>query len=284
MKRYAKGDPLYAEDMNAMAAALDELMAAGRGNGPGASGHAKYGMAWYTPDGSSTASSTDGVLTAAGLIASVDFNAEARAPRIDNGGIQLPFAEYASGTDAHAGVIAGIRYGSGIDAPRIRAGVIELVPGGGGGGGCSCVLAQYQASGAADVPGKIAGVEFSEEVDACRIENGMMRLPMAEYMPATGSSTDEVVVPGAIQRVAYCSAIDEPRIVAGGRMELPTGLVGVMTQEGERATWYGLPSTAASGLILSTHYVGSYKYDLRAWCDGKYLGLAIIQDYNFNSV
>lgn len=285
MKRFAKGEALTAADMNQLAVAIESVQDTPRGGQQARQAHATYGMAWYTPAGSSTASSTDGALEAAGLVASVDFNTEARSPRIDNGGIQLPYANYGlSNTDDNAGGIAGIRYGSGIDAPRINGGMIELVPGGSGGGGeCSCVLAQYAAPGVADVAGKIAGVHFSSGVDAPRISDGVMMLPLAEYEPAD-SNTDEVRVAGGIMGVAYASGIDTPRIATGGRIELPTGMVGVMTSAGVRTSWHGLPNTLEYGMILSTHYVGSYKYDLRAWSDGKYLGLAIVQDYNFTSV
>lgn len=236
---------MAAADMNQIAAAIEGLQDTPRGGQQARQAHATYGMAWYTRAGSSTASSTDSELEAPGLVASVDFSTGAKAPRIENGGIQLPYANYGLGnTPPNAGGVLGIRYGSGIDAPRINGGMIELVPDSGGGGGeCSCVLAQYNVSGVDDVAGKIAGVQFSSGIDEPRISGGMIDLPLAEY-EHTGSTVDDAGHAGGVLGICYGSGIDAPRI-SGGMIELIEPTI-----EQYSAT---VPEDGAEGWVLSAY-------------------------------
>lgn len=136
-------------------------------------------MAHYVPGAG------DETPAATGVLHSVLVEGGITAPDIQRGQMRLPLADSAC-DGAVAGLLRAVEVDEDASAPYISQGTLYLLPGGGGGGdddccgGCTCVLAQYNNTAAADVAGLIASVAADDAATGCSIVDGAITLPMAD--------------------------------------------------------------------------------------------------------
>lgn len=244
-----------------------------------------------------------------GLISSIDPTEDITAADIVNGAIRLPLADSTVCGGAVAGLISAVAVDADATSPYIAAGVLHLAGGGGDEccGGCACVPAEY-VPGSHSTLGLISSIDPNESILQPDIVAGAVRLPYADT--ARGAV-------GLMQGVAVVEGYTDPLIcygnlylpladtcggatglisgvvtdatspyISAGVLHLPTTgsaeceLEGLMDAEGNEVPWADLPDDICAGIVLSTHYVGSYEYELKAAKVGKFLQLQVIQDFS----
>lgn len=241
--------------------------------------------AQYTPGGDECSGSV------LGLICSVDPNDNILLPDIVDGAIRIPYADTARGA---VGIMRGVSVEAGftdpliccgylflpladtcngatglikgveVDAtePYISAGVLHLPLA--GGGSCSCEPAEYNSS--TSTLGLIKSIDPASGIAAADIVDGAIRIPYADSVYCDGTC-------GLVSGIEVDSTLTEPKITQGV-IKLPlSGLFGLRDSYGNEIPWASVNNT-----VLSTHYVGSYEYNLTATYDSGYLCLQIIQD------
>lgn len=189
-------------------------------------------------------------------ITEVLYTSYVSSPVIESGTIHHPYAQTVLEGSSVAGVVSGFIKSSNVSYPFAENGDIVLP----------------WAQSVSSVYGLVCGVESNSAVTAPMITDGDIILPYAQY--ENGSS-----VTGLIAGVTT-SAVSSP-IIQNGKLILPEGggtVLGLRDMYGNPIAWEDLP-TAENAIVLSTHYVGSYKYDLKAYVSDGYLGLQIIQDF-----
>lgn len=162
--------------------------------------------------------------------------------------------------EAGGSSIVSVEYTSSVEAPTVEGASIYHP------------LAQQNEWGSS-VAGVINGIHATSMLSSPCIINGDIRIPYA------GSS-----VAGVINGIRTDASVTAP-LISDGTIILPSASAGTSEVKGLRdmygnaVAWADLP-TAENAIVLSTHYVGSYKYDLQAYKSDGYLGIQLVQDFD----
>lgn len=235
-----------------------------------------------------------GVVSTAGVVHSLQYIGT--APRINQGVIELPLADSTACEGAVTGVISGVATDS-TSGAYITQGVLHLPESSG-----DCEPAEYTPGGTS-VLGLVRSIDGNTSIQRPDIVDGAIRIPYADtargaeglmqgvsvvegfsdplicygylFLPLADSCNGAT---GLINGVAADAS--EPYISAGVLHLPPAELDGLIDAEGNEVPWADLPEDVCEGIILSTHYVGSYTYDLKAAKVNNFLRLQVIQDYS----
>ena len=154
----------------------------------------------------------------AGLLASAEFTSGIAAPVLNDGNLQMPLAEYASGVGigeptAIAGALAGVEIVPDLTDPEIRNGLLRLPASGG-----SIAPAEFVGTDpTAIAPGGLQGAEYATGITQPQARHGILQLPLAD----TGYFG--TMVAGGVNGIRYGSGV-EPSIYFGEiLLPQPTG-------------------------------------------------------------
>lgn len=183
----------------------------------------------------------------AGLLASAEFTSGIAAPVLNDGNLQMPLAEYASGVGigeptSIAGALAGVEIVPDLSDPEIRGGMLRLPASGG-----SIAPASFVGTDpTAIAPGGLQGAEYATGIAQPQAHHGVLQLPLADTVYFG------TMVAGGVNGIRYGSGV-EPSIYFGEILLPQSGgpLQGLCDTQGTPHSWAQVEGNVGSQIPVA---------------------------------
>ena len=165
----------------------------------------------------------------AGMLAAAEFTTGITAPVLNDGNLQLPLAEYASGVGigeptSIAGALVGVEIVPDLTDPEIRNGLLRLPASGG-----SIAPASFVGTDpTAIAPGGLQGAEYATGITQPQASHGILQLPLADtvyFGTMVAGGVNGIRYGSGVEPSIYFGEILLPQPTGGGSIE-PASFVG----------------------------------------------------------